>query len=590
MRFPVSAGRILVTLLGKSWRVERLRPSAGKPCGRVLYGFWHGVQFPLLFTHRRRGITVMVSRSRDGELISGLLHSMGFFTVRGSSSRGGARAASELVCALSGGDGAITPDGPRGPREMTKPGITAIARIAGIPVQTMGVAAWPAVRLGSWDRFMIPLPGSRVAVAEGIPITPERLTHGAVNAEMRRTAAVAALAVSPGASLQAGIAGILGAAACPVLLLRPEEERRERSGICSPKSPRPAWLHGSSLGEIRGLLPVAERLGGRGVPVYFTCFTPSGRAFIRREGLQGGFLPLDTPGCVRRFLRGLDPRLLILAETEIWPVLLRETVLRGIPTGMVNARLSRRSVRGYSLIRRYVAGVLSCFAGILCRTPEDASAFEGLGVDPRILSVAGDGKALARPGSPDPSWRGMLVPGLRYVVAGSTREDEEEFVLRAARRAGMGVILAPRHPGRLADVLNAAERLGWRTALWSRSPGPSECIVVDVHGVLPRIYPMGDAAFLGGTVAPVGGHNILEPLAGGLPVLVGPHHGNHASLVEEGAASGVVAVVSRPEDAAEALARWSGRTEIPGEARKLARRGEELFESRLSALLEGLLA
>jgi 3-deoxy-D-manno-octulosonic-acid transferase len=590
VRFPVSAGRILVTLLGKTWRVRRMRSSAGISAGRVLYGFWHGVQLPLLFTHRSRGITVMVSRSRDGAIIADLLQSMGFSTVRGSSSRGGARAASELIDALSRGDGAITPDGPRGPRETAKPGITAIASLAGVPVVAMGVAAWPAVRLGSWDRFMIPLPGSRVAVAEGIPIPPGRMTPAAVDAEMRRTAAAASLAVRPGAAVQAGIAGMLGAAACPLLLLRPGEERRERLGICTPRDFRPAWLHGSSLGELRGLLPVAERLGGMGVPVYFTCFTPSGREFIRREGLQGGFLPLDAPGCVRRFLSGLDPRLLILAETEIWPVLLRETILRGIPSGMVNARLSRRSVRGYSLIRRYVADIISGFAGVLCRTREDASAFQGLGVDPRILSVAGDGKALVKPGAPDPSWRGMLVPGLRYVVAGSTRESEEEFVLKAARLAGMGVVLAPRHPERLRDVLGTADRLGWRTSLWSEKQGPSECILIDVHGVLPRVYPLGDAAFLGGTVAPVGGHNILEPLAGGLPVLVGPHHGNHAATVEEGVRLGVVEVVSDPEDAADTLSKWSHVPGMDERARQLARRGEELFDSRLSVLLEGLLA
>ncbi len=589
MRLPTSAGRVLVTLLGRSWRVKRLRPSAGGPGGRVLYGFWHGVQLPLLFTHRRRGITVMVSRSRDGGIIADLLHSMGFHTVRGSSSRDGASAASALVDALSRGDGAITPDGPRGPREKAKPGIAAIASLAGVPVQAMGIAARPAIRLGSWDRFLIPLPGSRVVVAEGIPITPGRLSPATVDAELRRTAGAAALAVAPGLSLQAMAAGIIASVACPVLLLRPREERRERLGFCSPENRRPAWLHGSSLGELRGLLPVARRLGERGVPVHFTCFTPSGREFIRREGLHGSFLPLDSPPCVRRFLSRLNPRLLVLAETEIWPVLLRETVLRGIPAGMVNARLSRRSVRGYSIIRRYVAGIISCFAKVLCRTPEDLSAFETLGVDPRILTVAGDGKALVRPGAPDPSWREMLVPGLRYVVAGSTREKEEEFVLKAARRAGMGVILAPRHRERIPGVLETGDRLGWRAALWSGGPGPSECIVIDVHGVLPRVYPLGDAAFLGGTVAPMGGHNILEPLAGGLPVLVGPHHGNHASVVREGVAAGVVAVVEEPGDAAAVLLKWSGTGGMGETARRLARRGEELFDSRLSELLEELL-
>lgn len=589
MSFLTDAGKGLVTVLGKTWRISRIRPQTGIGNRRTLYAFWHGNQLPLLFTNRNRGVTVMVSRSRDGGLVASLLQSMGFRTVRGSSSSGGIQAASLLVRALRHGSGAITPDGPRGPREVPKQGMFRIAGKAQVSITAMGAAAWPALRLGSWDRFLIPLPGSRVAVADGIPIPSGRISESTVAREMRRVSSTAELAVSPVASLQAMAAGTACLAAMPLLLFRPARERRERLGGATPATGRPAWLHGSSLGELRGLLPVAEKLAKRGVPVYFTCFTPSGRNFIDSEGFEGSFLPLDTPACVQRFISRVRPRCLILAETELWPSLLRETVLHGIPACMVNARMSRRSLRGYSFIRRLVTGCLSCFAGILARTGEDAAAFMRLGVPGALITVAGDGKAAVRPEGPDPSWKGMLAAGEPYLVAGSTRQGEEEFVLAAARAAGMRVILAPRHADRLGEVVARASGLGWTPVLFSRCTGPAECLILDVQGVLPRIYPLGRIAFLGGTVAPVGGHNILEPLSQGLPVVVGPRHENHAAIVEEGERIGVVKTVHNPSEMALILREWNGKADMSAAARNLALSENALFDRELTALLEGMM-
>lgn len=584
-----SAGKALLELLGRTWRVESIYPPAGTGRRRVLYSFWHGTQLPLLYTHRNRGITVMVSRSRDGGLVAALLSAMGFGTVRGSSSRNGAEAAMEMCSILGRGSCAITPDGPRGPAKTVKPGVLRIAARTGVPITAMGVAAWPRIRLSSWDGFLIPLPWSRVAVAEGIPILPKRITEAALTAEMGRVTAAAAMAVSPAAALQAAAAGVAGAAAMPLLLFRPSLERRERLGGGPSLATRPAWLHGSSLGELRGLLPVAGALSERRVPVYFTCFTPSGRAFIRREGLPGSFLPLDTPGCVQRFLSRVRPRCLFLAETEIWPCLLREVLHRGIPAAMVNARLSERSMKGYTLIRRLVAGCLSGFAGILARTPEDAERFRRLGVEGRVVRVAGDGKAAVAPAPPDPEWKGMLVPGVPYLVAGSTREGEEEFVLNAVKAAGIGVILAPRHSDRLPAAFSAARRLGFAPVSFQGGEGPGKCIILDVQGVLPRIYPLGAAAFLGGTVARVGGHNILEPLSQGLPVAVGPHHWNHRATVEKGVATGVVRVASDPTELASILCGWIQSPVSGDAARDLAGLENRCFHRELQALLEGMM-
>lgn len=589
MRFPTAAARILVTLLGGTWRIETVKATAGLPGERVLYAFWHGSQFPLVFTHRQQGFKVLVSRSRDGAIVASLLHSMGYGTVRGSSSRGGTQAVSDLCAALQLTSCAITPDGPRGPRELPKKGLFTVAERADVPVKTLGAAAWPALRLSSWDRFLVPLPFSRVAVAEGVPIPPKRLSPATFTAEMGRVSALAALAVSPAAGIQALAAGAAASLALPVLWFRPARERRERLGYASTDAPRPAWLHGSSLGELRGLLPVASVLAARGVPVHITCFTPSGRDFIDREGFTGSFLPLDTPSCVRRFLSRVKPRCLILAETELWPCLLRETVLAGIPAAMVNARMSDKSLRRYSIIRSVFAGSLSCFSGILARTESDAAAFRSLGVRPGIVTVGGDGKSAVPTDPPEPDWSMMLLPGRDYVVAGSTRPGEEEFVLKAAQLAGMGVILAPRHAERVGEAFATAKASGWSPLLFSTSEGPADCIVLDTQGVLSRIYPLGAAAFLGGTVAPIGGHNILEPLGQGLPVVVGPHHGNHGIIVAEGVERGVVGVARTPEEMAGFLLKWRGLPDLHGSAVDLASAGSLHFNRELSALLEGMM-
>lgn len=589
MRFPTTAARLLVTLLGRTWRIATLKATADLPGERVLFSFWHGSQLPLVYTHRQQGYKVLVSRSHDGGILAALLHSMGFGTVRGSSSRGGAQAVRDLCAALQMQSCAITPDGPRGPREVPKDGLFTVAERAGVPVKALGAAAWPALRLSSWDRFIVPLPFCKVAVAEGVPIPPKRLSPAVLSAEMGRVSSLAALAVSPAAGIQALAAGSAAALALPLLLFRPRRERRERLGYSPVSASRPAWLHGSSLGELRGLLPVASALASRNVPVHMTCFTPSGRDFIDREGFAGSFLPIDTPVCVQRFISRVRPRCLILAETELWPCLLRETVLAGIPAGMVNARMSDKSFKRYSIIRRTLAGSLSCFAGILARTGNDAALFMRLGVRPGIVTVAGDGKAAVAPEGPEPGWSAMLLPDRDYLVAGSTRPGEEEFVLRAGRQAGMGVILAPRHADRLDEAIAAAVSLGFTPGLFSRAHGPADCIVIDTQGVLARIYPLGRAAFLGGTVAPIGGHNILEPLAQGLPVVVGPHHGNHAVIVAEGVERGVVGVARTPEEMAGILLSWRKAPVLPADAVELASAGSLHFHRELSALLEGMM-
>jgi len=174
----MTAGHLLVLALGRSWRIRHVdgenvdaARSGGTP---VLFAFTHGVLLPLVFTHRGREARVLISQSRDGEIITRIIRRFGFLAIRGSSSRGGQRALLEMVAAArEGHDLGITPDGPRGPRGSVEPGVVRIAAEAGIPIVPMGVSADRAWRARSWDRFLVPKPWARVWVATGPPLRCE---------------------------------------------------------------------------------------------------------------------------------------------------------------------------------------------------------------------------------------------------------------------------------------------------------------------------------------------------------------------------------------------------------------------------------
>jgi lysophospholipid acyltransferase (LPLAT)-like uncharacterized protein len=169
----------LVWLLGRTWRIERVGLDAydavlgrGERC---IFAFWHARLLPLVYTHRGRGVAVLVSRHRDGEWIARIIEALGFVTARGSSTRGGEEGLREMLqWAERGHLLAITPDGPRGPRERVKPGLVLLARRTGWPVVPVATSGVPSRVLRSWDRFRIPLPFARTVVAYGAPIQVPR--------------------------------------------------------------------------------------------------------------------------------------------------------------------------------------------------------------------------------------------------------------------------------------------------------------------------------------------------------------------------------------------------------------------------------
>ncbi len=173
--FSENIGPHLIRAMGLTLRLRREGMEnvarARERAGNVIYVFWHGRLLPLSYIHRNEGINVLVSTHQDGEYITRVIHGLGFETSRGSSTRGGTAAMRELIAAAEKGtDIAITPDGPRGPRERCQPGVVFLARKLGLPVVPVGICFRPSHRLRSWDRFMIPLPFSRGVEVFGEPI------------------------------------------------------------------------------------------------------------------------------------------------------------------------------------------------------------------------------------------------------------------------------------------------------------------------------------------------------------------------------------------------------------------------------------
>ena len=360
----------------------------------------------------------------------------------------------------------------------------------------------------------------------------------------------------------------------------------------------PLWLHAVSVGEVVAVAPLARALRAQrpACPLLVSTVTDTGRAVAREripEAAATVFFPLDFPFAVRRALTSATPRAVLLAETEIWPNFLRACRLRGVPVAVVNGRISPRSFRRYRLVRGPLGGVLADIACFGMQTAADAERLVALGAPAGRVHVTGNLKfdamgpagAEAQPGDVR---RDLGLDAARPVfLAGSTHRGEEAAVLDAwtglrAGRPGLALVLAPRHPERCGEVEGLLRERGlvWARRSAGAAPDGTDVILVDTVGELARLYAAADVAFVGGSLAPVGGHNILEPAAAGAPIVVGPHLENFAEMAaafREG-----LAMVSVPDAAAlpGALARL---LEDGQGARALAARARGVLEAHRGA-------
>jgi len=330
----------------------------------------------------------------------------------------------------------------------------------------------------------------------------------------------------------------------------------ERFGWYETTPQRPViWLHAVSVGETRAAEPLVRALATRypGHELLLTQMTPTGRETARQlfEGMATiAYLPYDYPGAVARFLERFKPRLGILMETEIWFNLIESCAGLGIPLILANARLSEKSARGYARVAPLTRAALAGLAAVSAQTREDAERLARLGA--REVEVTGNLKfdvavppQLLELGAQLKRWIGQRP----VLLAASTRQGEEELVLDAYLRVrieGLLLLLVPRHPQRFDEV---AALLTKRDLRFQRRSGqralPPDCRVLlgDSMGEMPAYYAACDLAFIGGSLLPYGGQNLIEACAVGRPLLFGRHMYNFAEAsrlaVEAGAAIAV---------------------------------------------------
>ncbi|MDR2725756.1 MAG: hypothetical protein LBC90_06805 [Candidatus Adiutrix sp.] len=342
------------------------------------------------------------------------------------------------------------------------------------------------------------------------------------------------------------------------------------------------WFHGSSAGEIQAAAAViAAVLEARpATDIYLSAATPAGLA--RAADFHAGeprvrvmAVPLDFWGAPGRTAARLKPEALIIMETELWPNLIRAARAQGAKIILASARLSERSFRRYRLIRPFMAGLLAEFDLIAAAGPGERELFAALGAPEDRLTVSGNPKfdrLLSQAGRPDFKTRAAELktrlwgkaPQGPLVVAGSTRQGEEDIMADAAERLWPGrpdfrLVLAPRHVGRARDVAERLRNRGLSVAL-SEETGPlfprAQVVVVETLGQLSAFYALATVAVVGGSFRPgYSGHNPLEPAALARPVLFGPHMDSFAAEAKGLTASGG-ARTSRPETLADDLSLW----------------------------------
>jgi 3-deoxy-D-manno-octulosonic-acid transferase len=347
-------------------------------------------------------------------------------------------------------------------------------------------------------------------------------------------------------------------------------------------SRRPVWIQAVSVGEVILARTLLESLQDffsnagdrtdRAPHVVLSSTTPAGRdaaAAIQSPLLEGVFhFPIDWAPIVRRLLGRVNPSLFIAIETEIWPGLLRQCAQRQVPAIIVNGRISHRSHGRYRRFRGMLREPLGAVRLACMQTADDAERARSIGIPADRIVVTGNMKFDAAPPRDGANGSGSALPalpipdGARVLVAGSTSEGEEEIVLDAfdrlaPRRAeGTVLILAPRHRERFDAVARLLERRRLRFVRRSSATigAAYDVLLLDSIGELADVYSRGQAAFVGGSLVPRGGQNLIEPAARGVPVLFGPHTENFAAVAQALLEAGAGFRVSGADDLAST---WS---------------------------------
>jgi len=325
----------------------------------------------------------------------------------------------------------------------------------------------------------------------------------------------------------------------------------ERFGhIPPPARPGGILVHAASVGEVNAGRSLIRSLS-KAFPdhaITVSTLTPTGSAQVHRElgdDVSGCYIPIDIPWAVNRFLKRLQPGLIIIIETEIWPNLYLMAQRRGIPLVMANARLSERSANRYNIASDFVAQTLQRVTWVGAQSADDQRRLIECGANADAVRMTGNLKFDLDVGASlhekAMALRARWGHSRFVLVAGSTHEDDENVVIGTFIKLlheypDALLILVPRHPERFGRAAQLAREAGLMTELYSQGAACStqaQCFVIDTIGELMTYYACGDVAFVGGSMGERGGHNALEPAALGVPVLFGPNMDNAREVAEQ---------------------------------------------------------
>ncbi len=342
---------------------------------------------------------------------------------------------------------------------------------------------------------------------------------------------------------------------------------RGRLGLLGQVGPTDFWMHASSVGEVKVLSYLIDYLKKQdpNLTIHVTVMTRAGFKTLtdqladRGDRVTFSYFPLDAVAVMRRSLDLINPALLVIAETEIWPNLVDQAAGRNIPIVLINGRMSEKAFKIYRYVRPFVKKLLAPYDRFFFKTEGDFERYRHFGVTAENSAVIGDMKfdAPLRPRSEgrrhEMRARARVTDDHFLLVAGSTRPGEEVILANVFRavfsiRRNFRMIIAPRHVERIGEVRALLEEKGLRYTVYGDASTANGIILVDRMGLLNDLYMAADLAFVGGTLVDIGGHNILEPVWAGTPVVFGPHLGNVLEAAEYILANGYGAEVASESD------------------------------------------
>lgn len=328
------------------------------------------------------------------------------------------------------------------------------------------------------------------------------------------------------------------------------------------------WIHAVSLGEVVAATPLIEALLAKQWRVLVTTMTPTGsQQVIKRFGSRVGhqYVPYDLPWALRRFFKKTNPRLGIIMETELWPNIIHQAKRIKMPLLLVNARLSDGAFTSYKKVGFLFKPLLNQFTAIFTQSEEDAQRFITLGASAKLVQVLGNMKfdlqIQISANKESLSFKQQWGNERTVVIAASTHDDEEKQLLSQLKKLQDAIphvvlLFAPRHPERFQDVYQMSRTQGFRTGLRSQSASigiDTEVVILDSLGELLNFYQVSDYAFVGGSLVPIGGHNVLEPIAVQVPVFCGPYMNNSKAICRDLCTAGAMVMVENVAEIINAI-------------------------------------